>query len=83
MTDSEMVGWHHQLNGYEFEQAAGVGGGQESLERCSPWGHKELNMTEPLNRTELNHFLHYLHNSLAPGKRQRGNTAPPINRKLD
>ena len=45
MTEDEMVGWHHQLNGHEFEQALGVGG-QGSLECCSPWGHKDLDMTE-------------------------------------
>ena len=48
-----MVGWHHQLNGHEFEQAPGVGNGQESLECCSPRGHEELDMTEQLNLTEL------------------------------
>ena len=37
----EMVGWHHRLNGYEFEQALGVYDGQGSLECCSPWGRKE------------------------------------------
>ena len=41
-----MVGWHHQLNGLEFEQALGVGHGQEILACCSPWGHKESDMTE-------------------------------------
>ena len=40
-----MVGWQHRLDGHEFEQAPGVGDGQERLECCSPWGHKELNMT--------------------------------------
>ena len=50
MTEDEMVGWHHQLNGHEFEQApAGVGDGQGSLVCCSPWGRKELDMTERLN----------------------------------
>ena len=44
-----MNGRHHQLNGYEFEQALGVGDGQGCLECCSPWGHKELYMTECLN----------------------------------
>ena len=42
MTEGEMVGWHHQLNGHEFGQALGVGDGQGSLACCSPWGHKEL-----------------------------------------
>ena len=40
-----MVGWHHLLDGYEFEQALGVGDGQGSLVCCSPWGHKESDMT--------------------------------------
>ena len=53
MTEDETVGWHHQLNGHEFEQAPGVGNGQESLECCSPRGHEELDMTEQLNLTEL------------------------------
>ena len=39
-TEDEMIGWHHQLNGYEFEQAPGVGDGQGSLACCSPWGHR-------------------------------------------
>ena len=42
MTEDEMVGWHHWLNGHEFEQALGVGNGQGSLVCCSPWGGKEL-----------------------------------------
>ena len=46
MTEVEMVGWHHQLNGYEFEKAFGVGDGQGGLACCSPWDHKELDMTE-------------------------------------
>ena len=49
--EDEMVGWHHWLNGHEFEKAPGIGGGQESLVCCSPWGHKELDTTERL------HFL--------------------------
>ena len=48
-TEEEMVGWHHRLNGHEFEQAPGVGDGQGSLECCSSWGCKELDMTEQLN----------------------------------
>ena len=51
--EDEMVGWHHQLDGHEFEQALGVGGGQEGLACCSPWGCKELDMTEQLNWTEI------------------------------
>ena len=49
MTEDEMVGWHHRLNGHEFEQAPGDGEGQGSLECYSPWGHKELDTTEWLN----------------------------------
>ena len=49
MTEDEMVGRHHQLDGQEFEQALGVGDGQGSLACCSPWGCKELDMTERLN----------------------------------
>ena len=48
MTDDEMVGWHHRLNGYEFEQTLGHGKGQGSLECCSPWGRKESDVTEGL-----------------------------------
>ena len=44
-----MVEWYHQLNGYEFEQAPGVGDGQGSLTCCSPWGHNESDTTEQLN----------------------------------
>ena len=54
MTENEMVGWHHLLDGYVFEQILGVGVGQGSLACCSPWGLKELDMTEQLNCTELN-----------------------------
>ena len=46
MTEDEMIGWHHRLNGHEFKQASGDGEGQESLTCCSPWGHKELDRTE-------------------------------------
>ena len=47
-----MVGWHHRLNGHEFEKALGVGDGQGGLVCCSPWGRKESNTTERLNCTE-------------------------------
>ena len=49
MTKDKMVGWHHQLNRHQFEQALGDSEGQGSLACCSPWGHKELDMTERLN----------------------------------
>ena len=45
MTEDEMAGWHHRLNGHEFEQAPGGGEGQGSLACCSPWGHKESERT--------------------------------------
>ena len=49
MTEDEMVEWHQQLDGHEFEQALGVGDIQGSLACCSPWGHKELDMAEQLH----------------------------------
>ena len=49
MTEDEMVGWHHQLDGHEFEQAPGVDDGQVCLLCCNPWGFKESDMTEGLN----------------------------------
>ena len=49
MTEDKMVRWYHWLNGHEFDQALGVVDGQGSLAYCSPWGHKELDMTEGLN----------------------------------
>ena len=49
MTEDEMVGWHHQLCGHEFEEAQGAGDRQGSLACCSPWVHKELDITEQLN----------------------------------
>ena len=48
MTEDAMVGWHHQFNGHEFEQALEVADGQGSLACCSPWGLKELDTTEQL-----------------------------------
>ena len=45
MTEDEMVRWHHQLNGHEFEQAPGAGDGQGSLACCRPWGSKDSDTT--------------------------------------
>ena len=56
MTEDEMVGWYHQLDGHEFEQAPGQGEGQGSLMCCSPWGHKESDTTEWLNNNIFTHF---------------------------
>ena len=49
MTEDEMVGWHHRLNRQEFAQTLRDNEGQGSLVHCSPWGHKESDMTERLN----------------------------------
>ena len=51
-TEDEVIGWHHQIGVHEFEQALGVGDGQGGLACCSPWGHKESDMTEWLNWTD-------------------------------
>ena len=51
MTEDEMVGWHHPVNGREFEQSLGNGEGQGSLACCSIWGCKESDMTEQLKKT--------------------------------
>ena len=49
MTEDEMIGQHYLINGHEFEQAPGVGDGQESLACYTPWGHKKSNTTEQLD----------------------------------
>ena len=59
MTEDEMVGWHHQLDGHEFQQAPGVGDGQGDLACCSPWGFKESDTTEGLNN-DKNHTYIYM-----------------------
>ena len=56
-TEDEIVGWHHWLDGHEFEQALGVGDEQGSLACCNPWGHKESDTTEQLNWTYHLHFI--------------------------
>ena len=55
MTEDEMVGWHHQLVGHEFEQTLGGGDGQGSLACYSPWGCKESDTTEQLNNNNFTH----------------------------
>ena len=57
VTEGEMAGWHHRLNGREFEQTQGDGDGQGGLVCCSPRGHKEPDTTERLNWTGLNKNL--------------------------
>ena len=49
VTEDEMARWHHRLDGHESEQTLGVGDRQEGLACCSPWGHRESDMTEQLN----------------------------------
>ena len=49
MTEEEMAGWHHLLNGHEFEYTLGLGDGQGGLTCCDSWGCKELDTTERLN----------------------------------
>ena len=55
MTEDEMAGWHHRLDGHEFEWTLGDGDGQGGLASCDSWGRKESDMTERLNWTELNY----------------------------
>ena len=73
MTEDELVGWHHQLNGHEFEQTLGNSEGQGSLACCSPWGHEELDMAWQLNNNKhlitllylfMQPCLKHLHNQL-------------------
>ena len=57
MTEDELVGWHHRLDGHEFEQVPGVSDEQGSLACCSPWGREESDTTEGL--TELKRSLKF------------------------
>ena len=61
-TEDEMDGWHHRLDGREFELTSGVGDGQWGLACCDSWGHKESDTTEWLNWTELMLFLIFIYN---------------------
>ena len=54
MTEDEMVGWDHQLDGHEFQQTLGDSEGQGSLACCSPWGQKELDLTQWLSNNNSN-----------------------------
>ena len=60
MTEDEMAGWHHQLDGHEFEWTPGDGDGQGGLACCDSWGHKESDTTERLNWTEEKTVLYSL-----------------------
>ena len=59
MTEDHIVGWHHWLDGHEFEQAPRVGDGQGGLACCSPWGRKESDTTEQLNWAEAHSYQHF------------------------
>ena len=67
MTEDETVGWHHRLNGHEFEQGPGDRKGQGSLRCCSPWGHKESDTTEQLNNN-TNLLKYYLYQNIQINK---------------
>ena len=53
-TEDEIVGWHHKLNGHEFEQTPGDSEGKGNLEGCGPWCCKESDTTQPLNKNNYN-----------------------------
>ena len=59
-TEDEMAGWHHRLDGHETEWTPGVGDGQGGLACCNSWGHKESDMTERLNWSELKTFTKWV-----------------------
>ena len=70
MTEDEMVGWHHQLNGHEFKQTLGDSEGQGSLACHSPWGCKESNMTYQLNNNGIPREFQRPKSSQSPGIRK-------------
>ena len=76
MTKDEMVGWHHRLDGHEFEQFPGVGDGQGSLACCSPWGHKKLDMTEQVNWT-IEIYFTSIHLQISEKSEDQGTNTTP------
>ena len=64
MTENEMVGWHHRVDGQEFDQASGVDDGQGNLTCCSPWGCKESDMTKWLNNNKMTNDVEHFFNAL-------------------
>ena len=70
MTEDEMVGWHHWLNGHGFGWTLGVGDGQGGLACCSSWGHKESDTTEQLNWTELNWITANINSAYSTSQRK-------------
>ena len=65
MTEDAMVGWHHQLNGHEFEQTLGNSGGQGSLGCFSLWGHKQSDTTWRLNNYTLSWHCSKIHDHVS------------------
>ena len=59
MTEDEMAGWHHRLNGHEFERTPGVGDREGGLVCCHSWGCKESDTTERLNFTEVSLYFYF------------------------
>ena len=74
MTEDEMVGWYHRLNGHGFGWTPGVGDGQGGLVCCSSWGRKESDMTEQLNWTGLNCVAGKLFNPHSPNNTDISNS---------
>ena len=68
MTEDEMAGWHHLLDGHEFEWTPGVGDGQGGLACCDSWGRKELDMTERLNWTDVSYSAYNIKTNNYQGK---------------
>ena len=80
VTEDELVGWHHQLNGREFEQTLGGGEGQGSLACCSPWSRKKSGTTGGLNNKKENHILQVNEFSafLCMGRRKNPDSLKPF-----
>ena len=66
MTEDEMVGWHHRLDGHEFEQALGVGDGEGGLACCSPQGRKESDTTEQKEDRKIHKYVEIKQHTLQP-----------------
>ena len=81
MTEDEMAGWHHWLDGRESEWTPGVGDGQEGMACCNSWGRKELDMTERLNWTKIKHKNQILR--AAREKQEKTYEGIPIRIKAD
>ena len=84
MTEDEMAGWHHWLNGRESEWTPGVGDGQGGLACCDSWGRKESDTTEGLNWTELNWmlmFIQFLHGKQKKKKTSNHGSSWPFHQK--